>query len=74
VVLTIQAIFKGKWAKRKFACTVKSVVDHKVSKSPQGDDVQASQVNGVENPIIERVASKVAVRKHNKAESLIYIQ
>ncbi len=62
--------FKGKRAKRKFVCNIKTGADQKVSTTQQSDDVQQSQVFEVANPLIDVVASKAAARKPTKSELL----
>jgi hypothetical protein len=60
---------KGKRAKRKFARTVKSGVNQKVSQTPQDDGFPSLQVDeDAENPILERVASITSARKYTKSE------
>ena len=61
--------FKGIQENRKFACSINSVVYQKVAQTPHDNDLQPLQVDeDVEKPILERAASKSAMRKLTKSE------
>ena len=61
--------FKWKHAKRKFTCSIKSGVNQKVSWSLHDNDLQPLPLDeNLENSILERVASKAAVRKLTKSQ------